>query len=162
MLEIRKSTYDDLDRIAEIFTYARKQMALNGNPSQWKNDRPSMELVKKDIDVSNSYVVLNEGKIVATFAFIVGIEPTYLDIDGKWLDDDPYGTIHRIASDGSVKGVFDQVIDYVSKRGVDIRIDTHKDNKIMRHLIEKNGFVYCGIIIVDDGTPRLAYQKKIR
>ena len=162
MLEIRKSTYNDLDRIAEIFTYARKQMALNGNPSQWKNDRPSMELVKKDIDVSNSYVVLNEGKIVATFAFIVGIEPTYLDIDGKWLDDDPYGTIHRIASDGSVKGVFDQVIDYVSKRGVDIRIDTHKDNKIMRHLIEKNGFVYCGIIIVDDGTPRLAYQKKIR
>lgn len=162
MLEIRKSTYDDLDRIAEIFTYARKQMALNGNPSQWKNDRPSMELVKKDIDVSNSYVVLNEGKIVATFAFIVGVEPTYLDIDGKWLDDDPYGTIHRIASDGSVKGVFDQVIDYVSKRGVDIRIDTHKDNKIMRHLIEKNDFVYCGIIIVDDGTPRLAYQKKIR
>lgn len=162
MLEIRKSTYDDLDRIAEIFAYARKQMALNGNPSQWKNDRPSMELVKKDIDVSNSYVVLNEGKIVATFALIVGIEPTYLDIDGKWLDDDPYGTIHRIASDGSVKGVFNQVIDYVSKRGVDIRIDTHKDNKIMRHLIEKNGFVYCGIIIVDDGTPRLAYQKKIR
>ena len=162
MLEIRKSTYDDLDRIAEIFTYARKQMALNGNPSQWKNDRPSMELVRNDIDASNSYVVLNEGKIVATFAFIVGIEPTYLDIDGKWLDDDPYGTIHRIASDGSVKGVFDQVIDYVSKRGVDIRIDTHKDNKIMRHLIEKNGFVYCGIIIVDDGTPRLAYQKKIR
>ncbi len=162
MLEIRKSTYDDLDRIAEIFAYARKQMVLNGNPSQWKNDRPSMELVKKDIDVSNSYVVLNEGKIVATFAFIVGVEPTYLDIDGKWLDDDPYGTIHRIASDGSVKGVFDQVIDYVSKRGVDIRIDTHKDNKIMRHLIEKNGFVYCGIIIVDDGTPRLAYQKKIR
>ena len=162
MLEIRKSTYDDLDRIAEIFAYARKQMALNGNPSQWKNDRPSMELVKKDIDVFNSYVVLNEGKIVATFAFIVGIEPTYLDIDGKWLDDDPYGTIHRIASDGSVKGVFNQVIDYVSKRGVNIRIDTHKDNKIMRHLIEKNGFVYCGIIIVDDGTPRLAYQKKIR
>ena len=162
MLEIRKSTYDDLDRIVEIFAYARKQMALNGNPSQWKNDRPSMELVKKDIDVSNSYVVLNEGKIVATFALIVGIEPTYLDIDGKWLDDDPYGTIHRIASDGSVKGVFNQVIDYVSKRGVDIRIDTHKDNKIMRHLIEKNGFVYCGIIIVDDGTPRLAYQKKIR
>ena len=162
MLEIRKSTYDDLDRIAEIFAYARKQMALNGNPSQWKNDRPSMELVKKDIDVSNSYVVLNEGKIVATFALIVGIEPTYLDIDGKWLDDDPYGTIHRIASDGSVKGVFNQMIDYVSKRGVDIRIDTHKDNKIMRHLIEKNGFVYCGIIIVDDGTPRLAYQKKIR
>ena len=110
MLEIRKSTYDDLDRIAEIFAYARKQMALNGNPSQWKNDRPSMELVKKDLDVSNSYVVLNEGKIVATFAFIVGVEPTYLDIDGKWLDDDPYVTIHRIASDGCVKGVFDQVV----------------------------------------------------
>ena len=149
-----------MDRIAEIFSYARSQMALNGNPSQWKNDRPSMELVKKDIENGNSYVVEEDGKIVATFAFIVGIEPTYLDIDGAWLDDAPYGTIHRIASDGSVKGIFDLVLDYVETYGVDIRIDTHKDNKPMLHVIEKNGFVHCGIIIVDDNTPRIAFQKK--
>ena len=161
MLSIRKSKYEDLDEIEKIFSYARKFMKENGNPSQWKNDRPSLDLVKEDIDKGNSYVVLDDDRIVATFAYIIGIEPTYIDIDGKWLDDDTYGTIHRIASDGSVKGIFDYVLKYCEVFNEDIRIDTHKDNKIMLHLIEKSGFVRCGIIIVDDGTERIAFQKKI-
>ena len=149
-----------MDRIAEIFSYARKQMVENGNPSQWKDSRPSMDLVKKDIENGNSYVMEEDGRIIGTFAFIVGIEPTYLEIEGQWLDDAPYATIHRIASDGSTKGVFETVLSFAESFGVDIRIDTHKDNKTMLHLIEKNGFVKCGIIFVDDGTPRLAFQKK--
>ena len=90
-----------MDRITEIFSYARKQMAENGNPSQWKDSRPSMDLVKKDIENGNSYVMEEDGRIIGTFAFIVGIEPTYLEIEGQWLDDAPYATIHRIASDAS-------------------------------------------------------------
>ncbi len=41
-----------------------------------------------------------------------------------------------------------------------LKIDTHRDNKIMQHLLEKNGFKYCGIINTDDGTERMAYQKE--
>ncbi len=160
MLEIRKTVTEDLDAVEKIFVHARKQMAINGNPTQWGDDRPSMDLVRNDIAEGNSYVVLNDGKITATFACIPGIEPTYLEIDGAWLDDDPYVTIHRIASLNEVKGIFDHVIDWLSDRHVDIRIDTHRDNRIMRHLIERNGFHTCGIIIVDDGTERIAYQKK--
>lgn len=161
MLEVRKTAVEDLDEVEKIFIHARKQMAVNGNPTQWGNDRPSMELVKKDIAEGNSYVVLNDGRITATFAYIIGIEPTYLDIDGAWLNDEPYGTIHRIASLNEVKGIFDFVIDYVSGYRTDIRIDTHRDNRIMLHLIEKNGFERCGIIIVDDGTERIAFQKRV-
>ena len=161
MLEVRKTVIGDLDEIEKIFIHARKQMKESGNPSQWGENRPSMELVKKDISDGNSYVVLNDGKITATFAYIIGIEPTYLDIEGVWLNDKPYGTIHRIASLNEVKGIFDFVIEYVSGYHADIRIDTHRDNKTMLHLIEKNGFERCGIIIVDDGTERIAFQKRI-
>lgn len=159
MLQIRKSTIDDLDELKDLFSYARKNMKENGNPNQWKNDRPSVDLVINDINNSNSYVVLDDDKIVGTFTFIIGIEPTYIDIDGKWLNDSKYGTIHRIASRS--KGIFDEMMKYVSEYNVDIRIDTHRDNKPMLHLIEKHGFKYCGIIIVDDGTERLAFHKTI-
>ena len=161
MLEIRKTAVEDLDEVEKIFIHARKKMKESGNPTQWGENRPSMELVKKDIAEGNSYVVVNDGKITATFAYIIGIEPTYLDIDGAWLNDEPYGTIHRIASLNEVKGIFDYVMEYVSGYHADIRIDTHKDNKAMLHLIERNGFERCGIIIVDDGTERIAFQKRI-
>ena len=161
MLWIRKTVMEDLEEVEKIFIHARKQMKDSGNPTQWGDDRPSMELVKDDIARGNSYVVLNDEKITATFACIIGIEPTELEIDGAWLNDRPYATIHRIASLNEVKGIFDYVIAYVSKSGADIRIDTHKDNKAMLHLIEKNGFTRCGIIIVDDGTERIAFQKAV-
>ena len=40
-----------------------------------------------------------------------------------------------------------------------IRIDTHRDNKIMQHNLLKYGFTYCGIIYLANGDERLAYQK---
>ena len=161
MLNIRKAQWDDLNRIEEIFSYARKFMKENGNPEQWKDDKPSMDKVKEDIRNGDFYVVESDGKAVAVFAFPIGIEPTYLYIeDGQWLDDAPYGTIHRIASDGTVKGIFETALHFVERFHVDIRIDTHKDNKVMQHVIEKNGFHKCGIIFIEDGSERLAYQKK--
>ena len=151
----------DFQRLEEIFSDARKRMALNGNPDQWKDNRPSAELIKRDIQEGHSYVIEENDRIVATFACIPGIEKTYLEIDGKWLDDEEYVTIHRIASDGSVKGVFKAALECAKSFKKDVRIDTHKDNKPMLHLMEKYGFVYCGIIIVDDCSQRLAFQKKI-
>ena len=159
---IRHTTYDDLDTLKDLFGCARKYMKDHGNPSQWKDNRPDIRLIETDIENNNSYVIEDEGKIVGTFACIKGIEPTYLDIEGQWLNDDEYVTIHRIASNGSKRGIFNEAIDFAEKFGVDIRIDTHKDNLKMRQLIKDKGFVYCGIIIVDDGTERLAYQKLCR
>ena len=97
--------------------------------------------------------------IVAYFALLPSPEPTYDYIDGAWLTDEPYGVIHRMASYPEVHGIFSTIIDYAASRYTHLRIDTHRDNRIMQHLIEKHGFTYCGIIWLEDGTERLAYER---
>ena len=102
-------------------------------------------------------------KIIGTFFFICGknIEPTYRRItDGAWLDDSPYGVVHRIASDGSVKGIGTFCIHWAYEQCGHLRIDTHGDNAVMQNLLKKLGFVHCGTIFVEeDHDPRLAYEK---
>ena len=100
-----------------------------------------------------------EKSIVAYFALLPSPEPTYDIIDGAWLTDEPYGVIHRMASYPEVHGIFSTVIDYAATRYAHLRIDTHRDNRIMQHLIGKHGFTYCGIIWLQDGTERLAYER---
>lgn len=155
---IRKSTSGDLTRIIEIYNLARAFMINTGNPSQWNDNYPSIELVRADIQRGVSYVVIDKNKIIGTFVFIIGGDPTYARIDGKWLNDSLYGTIHRIASDGSSKGVADACLRYCQKIIDNIRIDTHADNSVMLNWITRSGFKYCGIIHVADGTPRLAFH----
>ena len=160
MLNIRKAQWDDLNRIEEIFSYARKFMKENGNPEQWKDDKPSMDKVKEDIRNGNFYVIESDGKAVAVFAFPIGIDPTYLYIeDGQWLNDEPYGTIHRIASDGKIRGVLKQAVDFAGEHLPNVRVDTHHDNQIMQHQLLKLGFTYCGTIYLLNGDPRRAYHK---
>lgn len=159
---IRKATYNDLDIMQDIFKCAREYMKKEGNLTQWKDDRPPLFLIEKDLNKEVSYIIEEDGVPVATFSYTLGIEPTYVKIfGGQWLNDKPYGTIHRIASNGKVSGIFDFVLKFVETFGVDIRIDTHQDNKTMLRHIKENGFVYCGIIYIDDGTSRLAFQKVI-
>ena len=89
----------------------------------------------------------------------MGEDPTYAVIEnGAWLNDRPYGTIHRIGSDGKKSGVLRHAADFCLERTKDLRIDTHEDNKIMQALVESYGFKRCGIIHIDDGTPRIAYH----
>ena len=164
IMEIRKSTEQDFEKIMEIYAYAREFMALHGNPNQWGlTNWPPEELIQQDISKGNSYVCIHEGKTVGTFFFVYGrdVEPTYADItDGKWMDDNPYGVVHRIASDGTVKGVGAFCINWAYTQCGHLRIDTHGDNKIMQKLLGKLGFVHCGTIYVkEDNYPRLAYEK---
>lgn len=159
-LFIRKTTLEDLDIILKIYANAREVMHKNGNPHQWVNGHPTKEAIIKDINMGNSYVVLFNKEIVGVFSLIFGADPTYLKIyDGKWLNDEPYGTIHKIASSYKVKGILKAAIDYSFNYVNNIRIDTHEDNKVMRYLLNKYGFSYCGIIYLENGDPRLAYQK---
>ena len=52
-----------------------------------------------------------------------------------------------------------KIMNFCFSHDANIRIDTHKDNRIMQHNIEKHGFTYCGIIYLANGDERLAYQK---
>ena len=156
---IRKSKPEDLPRLMEIFAHARSFMVSTGNPDQWAEDYPGRELLLKDIGSSDSYVVQAGRAVVATFVLRAGDDPTYRVIyDGEWPDDGPYATIHRIASDGSRKGILHLVMKFALERFSSIRIDTHRDNRVMRAAILREGFRYCGIIRCWNGTERLAYQ----
>ena len=99
-------------------------------------------------------------RIVGYFAYIASPEPTYAKIyDGAWLEErSPYHVIHRIGSYPEVHGVFRAIMDWCFSRDGNIRIDTHRDNRIMQHNILKYGFTYCGIIYLLSGDDRLAYQ----
>lgn len=160
-MKIRPTTHTDMDALLGIFAYARQQMALDGNATQWGDNYPEREQLEADIQQGVSYVVEHEGAISGTFVFILGKDPTYLLIEnGVWINDSlAYGTIHRIASNGSCKGIFHAVLAWCSAQCANIRIDTHADNRRMIHLIEKAGFTRCGIIYTRKCSPRIAYQR---
>lgn len=155
---IRNAKTEDMDRILEIYQFAREFMKSNGNPTQWGAGYPSKELLENDLKQGNLYVIAENEIIHGVFVFIVGEDETYSRIDGSWKNTSPYGTIHRIASDGANKGIFRQCLSFCLGQISHLRIDTHRDNLSMQHLIEKNNFERCGIIYVRDGSPRIAYE----
>ncbi len=157
-MEIRRTTLNDLTRVMEIYDIARQFMKSTGNDTQWNDSYPSENLITSDINDGVSYVILDGEQIVGTFVFVEGEEPTYSAIDGCWLNEKPYGTIHRIASDGSTKGIADICLSFCIMMNPNIRIDTHKNNSVMLSWIGRSGFKKCGIIRVSDGTPRYAFQ----
>ena len=161
---IRLAKDKDLSYIMPIFDAAREKMQSSGNRRQWVNGYPSVEKVLEDIRQNGAYVVEDKGKIVAYFAFLPSPEPTYGKIvGGQWLDEEkPYHVIHRIAGAQGVHGIFNSMLEYAFSQENNIRIDTHKDNVIMQHLLQKHGFSYCGVIYLLSGDERLAYQKIIK
>lgn len=158
---IRHTKITDIESVTSIFKYARDRMTTQGNPNQWTNNYPSKDLIINDIMNHNSYVIESDKKIIGVFTYILGDEPNYSYIDGEWPDNKPYGTIHRLAAAPGIKGIADAALDFAKKSGVNIRIDTHADNAPMLGWIAKRDFKYCGIIYVEDGTPRKAFQLNI-
>lgn len=163
---IRLAEFGDLDSIMTIYSVARKYMADSGNPTQWGDRHPPRELIEEDIHEKRLYVYMHDCGVHGVFVLITTPEPTYEHIEGGWKNDEPYGTIHRIASSGQVRGVFAACLDFCtellrSEQIYNLRIDTHSDNLTMRHLIEKHGFERCGTVYMRDGSPRIAYQRTI-
>lgn len=161
MIRIRKGTNADINEIMFCYDKARQFMRYAGNQSQWINGYPSRELVIDDIAKGNNYVGYdNEGEIVMAFAFILGEDPTYSVIEeGEWLNNLPYGTIHRLGSNGKHCGMFEICVNFCMSAIKNIRLDTHTDNIIMQKAAEKLDFKRCGIIYCADGSPRIVYQK---
>lgn len=155
---IRNARLSDLPRILEIYAIARRFMAEKGNPTQWKEGYPWPDMLEEDIRNRNLYVILEADHLCGCFLFVIGPDPTYGYIeDGAWRSDAPYGTIHRIASDGS-GSIFRAALQFCRTLCPHVRVDTHRDNRPMQYLAEKYGFQRCGIIYVEDGTPRIAYE----
>ena len=160
-MKIRTATVADLPAIMTVLKAGRGIMLASGNLHQWPEGYPTEDMVRRDIGPGYGKVMEEEGAVVAYFACIPSPDPTYAVIyDGAWIDDaKPYYVVHRIASFSEVHGVFKTMMEYLDALTDNIRIDTHKDNRIMQHNLSKYGFEYCGIIHIASGAERLAYQR---
>lgn len=156
---IRNALPRDWDDITEIYAIARGFMKTTGNPTQWGDTFPPEDMVREDIQLQQNYVVELDGRVQAVFALIPGIDPTYVVIEGAWLNDEPYAAVHRVASRGEVKGLTDLILNWALEQYDNIRIDTHDDNVPMQRAILRNGFTPCGRVWMEDGSPRIAYHK---
>lgn len=155
---IRLATTSDLPRVFEVYAVARQLMRDSGNPNQWGDRFPPQALLRADIPKKQLYVVERDGIIHAAFALVFGDDPSYGYIEGAWRKDEPYGAIHRVGSDGT-GGIFGEVIAFCREKSPYLRIDTHHDNRVMQHIVQKHGFRESGVVYMhDDGTPRIAYE----
>ena len=159
-MNIRKSIPEDLPQILNLYKLAREFMKNNGNPNQWEDRYPEVSTVENDVKQGISYVCEKNGKIVGTFVFFIGEDPTYHVIEnGAWHSSQkPYGVIHRVASDGQTKGVTCAAFTFGMEKSGYLRIDTHQDNKPMQGALKKFGFQECGIIHLERGDERIAFD----
>lgn len=156
---IRQANEKDIPRLLEIYTVAKNFMHTNGNPNQWNGAYPDRSTLEGDIRGGNLYAMFDsEERVYGCFALIGGEDATYSYIDGSWKSDLPYGTIHRIASDGTKRGVMRECFDFSRGKYNHLRVDTHEDNKPMQKAVLACGFEHRGIIYLSDGSPRLAYD----
>ncbi|MBQ5372438.1 MAG: Cof-type HAD-IIB family hydrolase [Rikenellaceae bacterium] len=167
-LILRLTCEGDLPEVMRIIADAQADFRARGI-DQWQNGYPNEAAIRCDIARGESYVVIRGEQIVATAMITFAPDPNYAVIyGGEWLLAAPksYATIHRIAVDlgergqGIAEWIVGQTERMCRKRGADsLRIDTHRDNRSMQRVAEKNGMTLCGIIHLADGAERLAYEK---
>ena len=165
-LALVKTKEEDLPRVVNLIDEARAALKADG-VDQWQGKDPTPEDLLNNIKAGCCYFFKDDG--IAGMAVLKdGADPTYNVIDGKWLTEGDYLTIHQFVVDGERKGegmsrrMMERIFAYAKFEEIPaIRIDTHADNFRMRGLIESAGFTYCGVITVADGTERVAYEQVI-
>ena len=185
---IRQTEEKDIEAVLQIYGMARRTMLESGNPLQWPEDGgyPGLAELREDMRRGASYVIEYEGCVIGTFALVPGKEPSYANItDGHWMDEAvgaekrehedrngcrklpeksssaapvSYCTIHRLAGNPAYSGIAGRCFDWCKRQSASLRSDTHRDNRIMQHAFEAAGFVRCGIIFLENGSKRTAYQ----
>ncbi|MDR0395133.1 MAG: GNAT family N-acetyltransferase [Tannerella sp.] len=162
-MKIEIARTEDIDDIMDVFEAAKRFMRQTGNIKQWVDGYPHRELILDNIRAQDFYVCLSDdGQMAGVFYFKMEEDKTYAHIyDGEWLNDEPYGVVHRIASNGTRKGIAAFCLQWCLEQCGNVRVDTHRDNRVMQAVLRKNGYRRCGIIYIADGTERIAFQKSL-
>lgn len=165
-LIFRSAVEADADRIWQIIRQAKEQMWRLGS-QQWQDGYPTPETIARDIALGCGYVLCKQECVIAYGAVIFDGEPAYEAIEGKWMDDEPYVVVHRLAVADEMKqqGIatlyMERVEEFSLRKGVNrFRVDTNFDNYYMHKMLERLGFAYCGEIEYNRGS-RMAYEKKL-
>lgn len=166
MLALRYTKLEDIERVMEIIKQAQQYFKEKGI-NQWQNGYPNAKVIENDIKNGHSFVLIKNNEIVGTIAISFEGEATYNKIfEGAWKSNDNYAVIHRIAVDQELKGIglssemIKQTELMCNKKSIrSIKVDTHEDNQAMQRSLIKNGFDYCGVIYLADGSKRVAFEK---
>lgn len=167
MITTRQANIGDLEGVMKVIREAQAFLAEQ-NIDQWQNDFPNPAVITSDITKNTGHVFEKDGEIVAFFAFCPPPEPVYAVLEGgSWLNDtDNYGALHRVAVSSSCRGsgighlIYEEAIRMSRERGyASVRVDTHPDNKIMRHTAESHGFELCGTVYYPINMKRVAFEK---
>lgn len=156
---------NDMCRITEQAKQQLKRMGLD----QWQKGYPSKEVWESDIAKQCTWLAVEDGQILGQFAFQITPDPSYEEIDGSWLTDSPYASMHRVCVSDHYKGkgiagkMFAFGAQMAKRAGFSsLRIDTHHGNMPMQRALQKAGFLPCGTIILkggcENGDPRLAFE----
>ena len=165
-MNIRKAEMKDIKGIVRLIDQAKAYFKENGI-DQWQDGYPNEDVIRNDISLGHSYVLIDQDQIIGTFYYAIQEESSYQDIrNGSWHTSSPYAVVHRIVVDNTIKGhgcakaMMDYACHQTLQQGLSsIRIDTHKDNLSMQRFLQKNGFQYCGNITLQSGAPRIAFDK---
>lgn len=160
----RTAHESDLSTIWEIITFAKEVRRREGS-SQWQDGYPDIDTIRLDIVDRKGYLLLCNDEVCGYMAVVLDGEPAYDDIEGCWLSNRPYTTVHRMAVSSQAKG---KGLGYtmllkaeeisLANSIYSIRVDTNYDNTAMLHIFEKLGYVYCGEVYYR-GNPRKAFEK---
>jgi GNAT superfamily N-acetyltransferase len=163
---LRKANTEDIPAMMDIVRQAQESLKML-HVDQWQNNYPNEEVVGQDIDNGYAYVLTEDDKVIAIATVIYNYEPTYDRIyEGEWLSRGDFVVVHRMAVDNRLRqrGLASYILGEVEKMAVQanipsFKIDTHKDNTPMQKTLKKNGFTFCGRIVLSDGHSRVAYEK---
>ena len=165
---IRKSELSDVSAIMELIADAQRFLRSCG-VDQWQDGYPTAQIIEQDIALGQSYICIEQGQVVATAVISAAGEPTYRTIEGSWLNENGYVVVHRLAVSASAtrRGLAREMMccaeQFAHSLGLsDIRVDTHADNMVMQHLLERLDYQLCGQITLQSQAKRLAYHKRLK
>lgn len=166
VLTFRMANELDRESILEIYLEGAEALKADG-VDQWQGKYvPSFKDIDEHLGI-DLYVLEYHKKVVSTACLVEGIDEDYENIDGKWNTSIPYISIHKVATSNKykkqsfAKKMMSYIENFAKRKRMDLRIDTHKDNKKMRNFIVSCGYKYTGEVILQGDLERLAYDKKI-
>lgn len=133
-MEIVVAEPEQVDAMVAITEQARANMAAMGI-DQWQCGYPDRGTWEADVAAGAAYVALDEGRVVAVFRYADEPEAAYETLEGEWLTDGPYATVHRCAVDPACRGrgIIGELFAFACEKAAadgmaSVRIDTHADN----------------------------------
>ncbi len=167
-MKIRLALESEFSIAMDMINMAKKHLKDQGI-DQWQTGYPDEECIRNDIKSSKGFFFVDDNELLVGYVCIdFDGEPAYDHLNGSWSSDAPYVVAHRMAFTDAARGkgisqiAFALIEDYARNKGISsFRVDTDADNKKMRHILEKFGFIYRGTIWFDN-SEKIAFDKSIR